>query len=213
MNYRFRNAILGFFGTVDNKGFPDDGQTDQPPSLFARKLNSVREDYPDATYYTLMNIMDSHDTQRILWSLTPGQHNREEQRVQRGQPGARASDCSSWHLVQFTMPGAPTIYYGDEVGMTGADDPDDRRTFPWTGGGPYGNGGDNDLLAHYDRLIELRKNFNVFRRGEINLPAARRYEPDDGLSDALGERRGRRCHQPGRNGPDAGHRRQRAAAG
>ena len=78
MNYRFRNAILGFFGTIDNKGFPDDGQSDQPPSLFARKLNSMREDYPDATYYTLMNLMDSHDTERILWSLTPGQDNRED---------------------------------------------------------------------------------------------------------------------------------------
>ena len=35
MNYRFRNAILGFFGTVDNKGFPDDGMANEPPSLFA----------------------------------------------------------------------------------------------------------------------------------------------------------------------------------
>ncbi len=72
MHYRFRNAILGFFGTVDDKGFNDDGQSNQPPSLFARKLNSVREDYPDATYYTLMNLLTSHDTRRILWQLTPG---------------------------------------------------------------------------------------------------------------------------------------------
>ena len=78
MNYRFRNAIQGFFGTVDNKGFPDDGASNEPPSVFARKMNSMREDYPDATYYTLMNLMDSHDTERILWSLTPGQNNRED---------------------------------------------------------------------------------------------------------------------------------------
>ena len=44
MGYRFRNAILGFFGTIDDKGFVDDGQTDQPPTLFASKLISVRED-------------------------------------------------------------------------------------------------------------------------------------------------------------------------
>ena len=40
-----RNAILGFFGTVDNKGFPDDGASNEPPSLFARKLDSLREDW------------------------------------------------------------------------------------------------------------------------------------------------------------------------
>jgi glycosidase len=72
MNYRFRNAIQGFFGTVDNKGFYDDGQTDQPPSLFASKMLSQREDYPDGAYFTLMNLLTSHDTRRILWTLTPG---------------------------------------------------------------------------------------------------------------------------------------------
>ena len=89
MNYRFRNAILGFFGKVDNKGFNDDGQSNQPPSLFASKLLSVREDYPDATYYTLMNLMDSHDTERILWSLTPGAYNREDREFNAAERGRR----------------------------------------------------------------------------------------------------------------------------
>ena len=133
MNYRYRNAILGFFGTVDNKGFPDDGQSDQPPTLFARKLNSLREDYPDATYYTLMNLMDSHDTKRILWSLTPGQNNREDKEFNAANLALGKQRLELATVVQFTIPGAPTIYYGDEVGMTGADDPDDRRTFPWEG--------------------------------------------------------------------------------
>ena len=52
------------------------------------------------------------------------------------------------------MPGAPTVYYGDEVGMTGDDDPDDRRTYPWSdiGGSP-----DNSLFAHYQTLSNHRK--------------------------------------------------------
>ena len=52
-------------------------------------------------------------------------------------------------LIQFTVPGAPTVYYGDEVGLTGDDDPDDRRTYPWAdlGGSP-----DTALLAHYQAL-------------------------------------------------------------
>jgi hypothetical protein len=56
-------------------------------------------------------------------------------------------------LIQFTVPGAPLIYYGDEVGMTGDDDPDDRRTYPWP---DLGGTTDQDLLAHYQALAGLR---------------------------------------------------------
>jgi hypothetical protein len=169
MNYRFRNAILGFFGTVDNKGFPDDGQSDQPPSLFALKLTSVREDYSDAAYYNMLNLMGSHDTMRILWALTPGQNNREDKEfndvnVVRGKELLRMAA-----VVQFTIPGAPTVYYGDEVGVTGDDDPDDRRTFPWSDDGPYGVGGDSALMAHYQRLARLREANPVFRDGELTF--------------------------------------------
>src|SRR5205085_1576986 len=55
-------------------------------------------------------------------------------------------------LIQFALPGAPTVYYGDEVGVTGADDPDDRRTYPWAdlGGSP-----DTSLFGHYQTLAGL----------------------------------------------------------
>lgn len=169
MNYRFRNAVLGFFGTVDNKGFIDDGQSNQPPSLFARKLNAVREDYPDATYFTLLNIMDSHDTKRILWSLTPGANNPQDKEFN-GDNLARGKQLLRLAaVVQMTIPGAPTIYYGDEVGLTGDDDPDDRRPFPWDGIGPYGIGGDPALQAYYRGLIGLRQSQDVFRSGEMTF--------------------------------------------
>lgn len=169
MNYRFRNAILGFFGTIDHKGFVDDGQSNQPPSLFVRKLMSVREDYPDAAYYTMLNILDSHDTERILWSLTPGAGNREGREFHAAnlEYGKNILELAS--VVQMTTPGAPTLFYGDEVGVTGADDPDDRRTFPWNPANDefYGVGGDTDLLQHYMLLTDLRHNNPVFRQGEL----------------------------------------------
>ena len=169
MGYRFRNAILGFFGTVDDKGFEDDGQSDQPPTLFANKLISIREDNPDASYYTMMNILGSHDTQRILWLLTPGERNREEREFNVANVAAGTDLLKLATVVQMTTPGMPTIYYGDEVGLTGDDDPDDRRVFPWTGGGPFGAGGDQDLREHYDYLIELRRLWPVFRQGEMTF--------------------------------------------
>jgi glycosidase len=166
MNYRFRNAILGFLGKVDNKGFPDDGATDEPPSLFARKLDSIREDYPDATYYTLMNLMDSHDTARILWTLTPGQENREEKEFNAANLALGKKRLRLATIIQFTIPGAPTVYYGDEVGVTGADDPDDRRTFPWNGANP---GGDPVILAGYQQLAAIRAANPVLRDGTLKF--------------------------------------------
>jgi glycosidase len=131
MGYRFRNAILGFFGTIDDKGFVDDGESNQPPTLFASKLISVREDNADASYYTMMNILGSHDTRRILWALTPGERNREEREFNAANLARGKTLLKLAAVVQMTTPGTPTIYYGDEVAMTGDDDPDDRRAFPW----------------------------------------------------------------------------------
>ena len=169
MGYRFRNAILGFLGTVDDKGFNDDGQSNQPPSLFASKLVSVREDNPDASYYTMMNILGSHDTRRILWALTPGERNREDREFNAANLAQGKSLLKLAAVIQMTTPGTPTIYYGDEVAMTGDDDPDDRRTFPWGGSGPYGSGGDSAMLAHYTRLTKLRNSNQVFRQGELTF--------------------------------------------
>lgn len=196
MNYRFRNAILGFLGTVDDKGFPDDGESWQTPTLFAEKMLSTREDYPDAAYYTLMNLLDSHDTQRILWLLTPGNRTREDKEFNAANLTEGKRRLLLATLIQMTTPGAPTIYYGNEVGVTGDDDPDDRRTFPWldvyrsylpllgrtstfTGSMPiqistpltnhYFAGGDHALLDAYRALTALRANRPVFREGDLSF--------------------------------------------
>ena len=166
MGYRFRNAILGFFGRVDDKGFNDDGQTDQPPSLFASKLVSIREDNADASYYTMMNLMGSHDTQRILWLLTPGERNREQREFNAANLAQGKALLKLAAVVQMTTPGTPTIYYGDEIAMTGDDDPDDRRPFPWNGNNPAG---DANMLAHYKLLTQLRNANRVFRQGEMTF--------------------------------------------
>ena len=113
------------------KGFGDSGHQ-IPPSRLRRRLASIREDYPDAAYYSLMNLLDSHDTERLLWTLTPGAETTRRQGSRTRPTWPRASSASELaSLIQFTVPGAPTVYYGDEVGVTGDDDPDDRRTYPW----------------------------------------------------------------------------------
>ncbi len=73
MNYRLRDAVLALLApqNFDSKGFADSGHQISM-SDFADRLASQREDYPDAAYYSLMNLLDSHDTERLLWTLTPG---------------------------------------------------------------------------------------------------------------------------------------------
>ena len=88
MNYRLRDAVIGLLapGPFDSKGFADSGRIISPTE-FATRLASIREDYPDAAYYSLMNLLDSHDTERLLWTLTPGTETQRRQGAERGQPG------------------------------------------------------------------------------------------------------------------------------
>ncbi len=181
MGYRFRNAVLGLLGAVDNKGFAEETNPNLPPSTFARRMDSIREDYADATYYTFQNLLDSHDTRRILWSLTPGRDNREDKELNAANVAVGKAREAVAALVQMTVPGVPTIYYGDEVSVTGADDPDDRRAFPWklTPGGSYvqdpkdttyyAAAGDHATLDWYRKLTQIRANNPVLRQGQLTF--------------------------------------------
>ncbi|MEO6207985.1 MAG: alpha-amylase family glycosyl hydrolase, partial [Candidatus Limnocylindrales bacterium] len=124
MNYRLRDAVLGLLtpGTFDSKGFADSGAA-IAPSAFASRMSSIREDYADATYFTLMNLLDSHDTERLLWTLTPGAETTAEREIDAANVAEGKRRAALASLIQFTVPGAPTVYYGDEVGLTGDDDP------------------------------------------------------------------------------------------
>lgn len=167
MNYRLRDAVIGLLApqAFDSKGFADSGRM-IAPSEFAARMESVREDYPDAAYYSLMNLLDSHDTERIRWTLTPGEETtaaKEEDSTNVAEGKLRQRMAS---LIQFTVPGAPTVFYGDEVGLTGDDDPDDRRTYPWLdrGGSP-----DRSLFLHYFVLNTLRRTQNVLVDGDFRI--------------------------------------------
>ena len=165
MNYRLRDAVIGFLapGNFDSKGFADSGRI-ITPSEFAARIASVREDYPDAAFYSLMNLLDSHDTERLLWTLTPGTETTADKELNAANLAQGKQRQMLASLIQFTMPGAPTVFYGDEVALTGDDDPDDRRTYPWAdkGGSP-----DLAMFAHYQTLATLRQDNNALTHGDL----------------------------------------------
>ncbi|WP_239488499.1 alpha-amylase family glycosyl hydrolase [Luteitalea sp. TBR-22] len=165
MNYRLRDAVLGLLAPqpFDAKGFPDSGRR-LLPSEFAARLESIRENYPTASYFALMNLLDSHDTERALWTLTPGAETAADKEWNPANLAVGKRNFALASMIQFFMPGAPTVYYGDEVGVTGDDDPDDRRTYPWPdlGGTP-----DLDLFGHYQSLIAVRRQSAALIAGDL----------------------------------------------
>ena len=159
MNYRFRRAVIGL---VNGETADADGAiAGQTPSTFARTMEGLREDYPPAAWDVLHNLVDSHDTTRILWTLTPGDDNREAKE----SPEALAIGKARLRVLaalQLTWPGMAGVYYGTEAGLTGHDDPDDRRPYPWSDV-------DADLFDWYSTLGQLRAERDVFRNGDLTF--------------------------------------------
>jgi glycosidase len=167
MNYRFRDAVLGFLapGLFDRKGFPASGAPTDPID-FANRMLSQQEDYPPEVYRSLLNLIDSHDTERALWTLTFGDETTAGRELDAAALADGKRRLALAALIQFTMPGMPTVYYGDEVGLTGDDDPDDRRPYPWSdlGGTP-----DDELLDRYQTLAGVRQADPVLTQGDLRF--------------------------------------------
>jgi glycosidase len=174
MNYRFRRAVIGLINgdTADSDG----AIAGLTPSEFASVMEGVREDYPPPAWNVLDNLVDSHDTTRILWTLTPGADNREAKEAQAALAEGKAK-LRLLAALQLTWPGMAGIYYGDEVGLTGHDDPDDRRTYPW-------GAEDAGLRDWYRTLANLRRDHEALRTGDLRFLLT----DDDGGTLAFGRR-------------------------
>ncbi len=159
-DYRSRTPLLAYLGTADSRGFADDGASELSPSALASEFAGVLEDEPPAVAGTAFRLLDSHDTERALWSLTPGATATDKAIPANLAVGKARLRLAA--LMQFTLPGAPVIYYGDEVGMTGATDPNNRGTYPT-------NGGDQQLAAWYRQLAATRDALPVLRGGDLRF--------------------------------------------
>ncbi|MBZ4663705.1 MAG: hypothetical protein JG776_1420 [Caloramator sp.] len=146
MNYRFRAAVLDYLM----------GKKDAKETMEVLEL--IREQYPKEAFYALFNLIDSHDTQRAI-SAFDGYE--KSQKAVAEAPTENAKKLLKLAvLMQMTYPGAPVIYYGDEAALYGADDPDNRRAFPW-------GKGDKDMVEWYAKLANMRNTYEVLRTGEI----------------------------------------------
>ena len=156
MNYPFRNAILAFLTFGDAE-------------MFYHILTEIYASYPPQVSHSLMNLLGTHDTARILTLL--GDEGKGEflpndtlahmtlTKEERANAVALLKLAS---VLQFTVFGVPSVYYGDEAGIEGYGDPFCRRPFPW-------GREDAELLAHYQSLGKLRREHPVLAHGDFRF--------------------------------------------
>ncbi|MCL4505585.1 MAG: glycoside hydrolase family 13 protein, partial [Chloroflexi bacterium] len=153
MNYLFTRSCIGYFvkdkrdeALLGNVGYSPAPNLDAQG--FAFSVNSTLGLYDTGINQVQMNLLDSHDTARYL-SIAKG-------------------DVSALKLAtlwQMTYPGAPCIYYGDEIGLLGGKDPDSRRTFPWDTPEQW----NRNLLQYTKDCIALRHKYAALRRGDFRF--------------------------------------------
>lgn len=153
MHYTLRDAITDLLGyKLSLKDFV--GTMEGFLTMYARE-----------NVYAMYLVLGSHDTRRMMTKL-----NNDINKVRLA------------FLLQFSNPGAPAIYYGDEIGMQGEKDPDNRRAFPWDHAA-----WDHDLRAYVQRLIAVRKHHPALRRGDLNRVHLSEKDNIYAFSRVLGE--------------------------
>lgn len=148
MNYGVARAALGFFAaaTFDHDYRPGGFHLrEMTARQFLQEVDRLMQRYPWPIVQAQLNLLDSHDTARFITQA-------------RGDRSALQLAL----LFLLTIPGAPCIYYGTEIGMTGGPDPDCRRAFPWDEAT-----WDKELLAWVKRAIALRHAHPALRRGRF----------------------------------------------
>ena len=136
MNYGVLFPIWNYFGTnIDYKQYK--------AKDFIYKINKVFTDYPKNVQKAQYNLVDSHDTTRIMEICN---NNIDLVKLP--------------YIFMFSLPGAPSIYYGGEVGLSGKHDPDNRRCFPW-------DDMDQNMHSFMKQLISLRKQYTGFKETDL----------------------------------------------
>ena len=153
MNYPFASAITTFmrYGVAES---------------FMESIVSICENYPPQALNCLMNHIGTHDTARILTSLIYDGIEHKPRHIQASyklKPDDRAHAIrllKTASVLQYTLPGFPSLYYGDEAGVEGGGDPFNRTFYPW-------DSEDTDLLQWYKHLGEIRNNLQCLKEGKF----------------------------------------------
>ncbi|MCB6993378.1 4-alpha-glucanotransferase [bacterium 210820-DFI.6.37] len=153
MNYPFRDLLTDFIRQRCSA------------KALVKGLRSLAENYPPESFYGALNLVGSHDRIRILTLLGEGPEGlsdmeKEAYRLPGDKLELARKRLKALSLLQYVLPGVPCLYYGDEAGVQGFEDPYNRGTYPW-------GREDQELLAHYRTLALLRKQYSFLASGKF----------------------------------------------
>lgn len=132
-NYPLRESLINFI-----KGYIKSNK-------FKRKIMSLYENYPREIFYGNINIIGTGETERILTVLD-----------------GNLVLLKLMVVIQFALPGVPLLYYGDEAGLKGGKEPDNRKSFPW-------ENENKELVEFYRRIIDIRNKENSLKKGDLTI--------------------------------------------
>lgn len=133
MNYPLRDSAIELLNETSS------------PEQIAKSLTRLYENYPRDIFYNNLNNIGTHDTERILTMV--GNHTKK-------------LDLAFGFM--FLSPGVPCIYYGDEAGLTGAKDPENRKFFPWSQI-------NREIYDNCRKWVEYRNNYEVLIHGDLSF--------------------------------------------
>lgn len=159
MNYPFANAVLDFarYGVAED---------------FEKRIMSIVENYPAPALNVMMNHIGTHDTERAITKIVGESCEFTEREWQerhntlsdeRYNQGIRLMKLAA--TLQYMLPGVPSVYYGDEIGMQGYKDPFNRGYFNW-------ESINEELLSYYKKLSLIRESNECLKEGEIRFVSA-----------------------------------------
>ena len=151
MNYTLKDAIVKFV-------------KDKNARAFSYTVKEAKDHYPKEVFNINMNILSTHDTKRILTALSnaPDVFSKAEKAAfhlsgkEKKEAVLRLKTAS---LLQYTLNGVPSLYYGDEAGMEGFEDPFNRLYYPW-------GKEDKEIFSWYKLLGKIRREHGVFKDGD-----------------------------------------------
>ena len=154
MNYPLKNAVLNFIKTRN-------------VNELLCTIKTQIDHYPPDVLHSLMNILSTHDTYRLITAVG-GEEFSFNDKVRMSTTFIPEKDIEeatfkvmAASLLQYTLCGVPSVYYGDEIGMEGYSDPLNRKCYPW-GAGRQG------LLAWYKKIGNIRRSYSAFNKGDFN---------------------------------------------
>lgn len=166
MNYdAFMDPVSFFLTGMEKHSDEYNGYFHGNGRVFLQTMDAKMSILPVQSLQGAMNELSNHDHSRFLTRTNRKVGRLESMGAAAADEGLSYATFRAGVVMQFTLPGAPTVYYGDETGVTGWTDPDSRRTYPW-GREKW------DLIAFHKDMIRLHKKYSCLKTGS--------YRPIDG---------------------------------